>query len=192
MLKVAVITVTTRDREVFNERIKKIFKSQDYPNKQHIIIEGDGSIGMKKNKAIEATSADIIICFDSDDIFAPDYISKCVEQLKTCDTTGLNAAYFYHEKTQRAWLWEYQTGASYVIGSGAAFWRRVWQFNKFADTSEGEDRLFMKAAGKVAPHGYLNGFVANIHDNNTASHKSLHLMHEIDVNYLKKVVNFTL
>lgn len=178
-MKVGVITPTTSDRERFNERIQKIFDSQDYQDKQHIMILGGGAIGAKRNKAIECSSADIIIHMDSDDIYAPDYISRCVEQLKTCDTTGVSSAYFTNGV--RSWLYEYKGSQRYVLGSGMAYHRRVWEKNKFKDTSKGEDTIFCANAGIIKPLNYLEGFIAQIHNSNTESQKVIHLMKPVEL-----------
>ncbi len=177
MPRVAAITPTTEDRTDFNKRIERIFEAQDYPNKQHIIVMGGGSIGMKRNAAIKSTSADIIVCFDSDDIFMPDYISRCVERLQDCDTTGNSSAYF--SDGVRSWLYEYKGKQKYVIGSGCAYWRRVWEKNPYQDTSRGEDTKFCANAGIIKPLDYLEGFVAQIHNSNTESQKALHLMKRV-------------
>lgn len=186
--RVAVVIPTTQNREYFNQRIQDIYHYQDYENKQCIMIFGDGSIGSKLNSGIRSCSADIIVRFDSDDLYAPDYITKCVDALHEADTTGLNAAFFYRKNPSTAWLWEYGLKSPYVIGSGMAFWKRIWHKNQFDDISHGEDRHFMRAAGKVAPHGYIQGFLASIHDDNTASHLSINLMKQVSVDYMKSQI----
>lgn len=178
-MRVGVITPTTRDRDTFNERIQKIFDSQDYPNKQHILIFGDGTIGSKRNKAIEVSSADIIIHFDSDDIYASDYISRCVERLRDCDTTGISSAYF--STGVKSWIYEYKGSQPYVLGSGMAYHRRIWERNKFKDTSKGEDTIFCANAGIIKPLNYIEGFIAQIHNSNTESQKALYLMKPVEL-----------
>lgn len=174
MIKVSIITPTTQDRERFNNRIMKVVDSQDYPNREHIMLYGPESIGWKRNKCIEISKGEIIIMIDSDDIIMPDYVSKCVTQLESCDTTGLSKAYF--SDGVRSWIYEYKGKQPYVIGSSMAFWKKVWERNKFPDKSNGEDAAFCANAGIIKPLDYLEGFVAQIHNSNTESHKALHLM----------------
>lgn len=76
---VSVICPTTHDRN--NELIKEIFEAQDYPNKELIFDYNEGSIGLKRNRCIDVSSGEIILHFDSDDWYAPDYITKSVNHL---------------------------------------------------------------------------------------------------------------
>ena len=184
-LKVSVITITTEDRVDFNNRIMRIFSDQDYPDKEHIMLYGPESIGQKKNIACNMAKGEIIVVMDSDDIFAPDYISKCVEQLNYCDTTGLSEGYFTNGEA--AWLWQWKGGQPLVLGSGMAFWKEIWEGNKFKHVSSGEDTIFCANAGKIIPHGYIQGFIATIHDKNTASQNSLPFMKKVDMNELPKL-----
>lgn len=188
MIKVAALTPTMEGREDYLKRCKKIVQSQNYKNIQHIIIPGDGTIGAKLNLAIQSSSAEIFVRIDDDDLYANDYISRCVETLKDCDTTGLSLAYF--TDGNRAWLWEWKGGQKLVCGSGMAFWRRVWENNKFKHVNSGEDTIFCSNAGKIVPHGYLNGFIATIHEKNTASHHAIPFMKEVDINLIPKLEAF--
>lgn len=185
-LKVSCITVTTEDREDFNNRIMRIFSNQDYPNKEHIVLYGGETIGHKKNIACGLAKGQIIVFFDSDDLFAPDYISKCVEALQHADTTGLSKAYF--TDGVEAWMWEWKASQKLVLGSGMAFWKRVWEANRFKHVSSGEDTIFCANAGKVVPHGYVEGFIATIHEKNTASHNALPFMKKVSIGELPMLV----
>lgn len=176
-IKVSCITVTTEDRIDFNNRIMRIFSQQDYPNKEHIVLYGSETIGQKKNIACGLSNGEIIVFFDSDDLFASDYISKCVEQLQECDCTGLDNGYF--TDGVQAWMWEWKGNQKLVLGSGMALWKRVWERNKFKHVSSGEDTIFCANAGKIIPHGYVEGFVATIHQKNTASHHALPFMKKV-------------
>lgn len=145
------------------------------------------SIGAKRNYGCQMAKGEIIVMCDDDDYFASDYISKAVDHLikSKADMTGLREAYFYRPyqvyeghlgiKIQPAmWLYSYPAGSQpYVIGSGACFWKRVWERNKYPDISTGEDALFCANAGKISPHDYKEGAVFMIHGDNTASHKQI-------------------
>lgn len=185
-LKVGILTPTMMGREKFLERCKRIVKSQDYNNIQHIIIPGEGSIGAKLNLAIKSSSADIFIRCDDDDIIAIDYVSVCVDKLKECDCTGLSSAYFTDGNS--VWLWEWKGGQPLVCGSGMAFWRRAWENNHFKDTSHGEDTIFCANAGIIKPHGYLDGFIATIHGENTSSQNSLKSMKMVNPDLLPNLL----
>lgn len=186
-MKVSIITPSTRNDRL--PRLEAMVESQDYKDIEHIIIKGHGeSIGKKRNKACEIATGDVIVHFDDDDFFAPDYISKSVKHLigTKADVTGLSSAYFLHDDQSRAWLYKYNSKAPYVIGSGMMYYKRVWLHNKFKDVNNGEDTIFLGNAGRIVPHDYINGFVASIHDNNTASHIATSWMTPISP---EKVIN---
>lgn len=194
-MKVSVITPTSRPENL--PRLKEIFYSQDYPHKELIIVEGDGSVGAKRNKACEAATGDIIIHFDDDDIYAPDFISQSVAFIRAAkaDVTGLSRAYFYQQKPERAWLYDYIGDQPYVLGSGMCYYRRVWERNRFRNITHGEDRYFLANAGIIKAHNYMTGFIQIIHGKNTAAHRIIAHMKPVSPEYLKKLVpnlfNFT-
>lgn len=186
----------------------KVFMSQDYEDKELIIMGDEGfdsqivsywpeihvynlkgtpSIGYKRNVAIEVSEGSIIINADSDDWYAPDYITRCVNQLQCCDITGLSSAYFYKPRTS-LWLYEYRGSAAYVLGSGMAYHKKVWERKPYKDRSDGEDLYFQENAGRIIPHGYIDGFMAMIHGKNTASHLQLQHMRPQNIDLAKNIL----
>lgn len=172
---VTIITPTTHDRERYNERIKSIAQYQDYQNIiEHLFDYSPYTIGDKRNNLCEHATGDIIVHFDSDDYYAPDWISKSVQHLlsQNADITGLSSIYFYRYNTH---VWEWRNISKQPILAGATFcyWRKIWQRNPFKSVNSGEDTKFCTNAGRISPHDYNTGFLATIHGNNTASHLSL-------------------
>lgn len=191
---ITVITPLSRNTDIPNAI--ENYMRQDYPDKELCILNDDGrtdymsvdnsiwvwgqpnmNIGMKRNELCALAKGEIIVHFDSDDWYAPDYITRCVQQLQSCDITGLSSAYFH--KGDEIYLYEYKGSQPYVIGSGMAYWKRVWERRQFRPIQSGEDMHFQASNGIVKPHGYLEGFYATIHENNTASHKALPYMKRI-------------
>lgn len=174
-------------------RAIEVFKSQDYPNKELLILMDEQgytldtdnenriyqwglpnvSIATKRNHLCEYARGEIIITQDDDDYFAPDWISKTVAHMQStgADTTGLSNAFFYRPHSQ-AWKYVWNGKMPYCIGGTLAYKKSIWQNNKFKETRDGfgEDTLFMRGAGRVIPHSYERGFVAMIHGNNSTSH----------------------
>lgn len=188
-MKVSVICPTNRPQNI--PHLVEMFHRQDYEDKELIVVQSEGTIGAKRNKACAQAKGSIIMCMDDDDYFAPDYISRCVEVLKGgADVTGVSSAYFYSPGQKRAWLYEYKGVVPYVLGSGMAFYRHIWERNKYKELQQGEDAAFLANAGRIIPNDYITGFLATIHARNTASHLTLPYMVEIDVNFLKKRLNF--
>jgi len=165
---VTIITPTTKDRHNYNIQCANLANKQDYPNTvEHLFDFSDKPIGAKRNNLCNQAKADIIIHFDSDDYYSPDYVSKSVAHLvKTgADITGLSSAYFYNP---RKWLKRYDYGGSqgYALGATFCYWRKTWEAKPFREISNGEDFYFMDG-NIVNPHRHIDTFVAIVHDDNT-------------------------
>jgi glycosyltransferase involved in cell wall biosynthesis len=178
----------------------EVFLSQNYPDKELIIgldsLEGNDlsylpedapvytffnglkeSIGSKRNHLVNSAKGEIISHADSDDWYAPDYLRKAVAHLiaTKSNIVGLSKAYFYRHPSN-LWLYQAPGGMPYVIGSGMTYYKTVWEKKPFDNVNSGEDLNFQTNSGKIAPLDYIDGFMAMIHDKNTASHKSLFQM----------------
>jgi len=171
-MKVEIITPYTKDRESMMDNLCAMVQAQDYPC-TWAISDLNMSIGAKLNNMITSSRADIYIRMDSDDVYAPDWVSKSVAFLTASkgNCTGLSKAYF---KSETEWyLYQAQENAQpYVCGATMCFYRSLWQQNKFRDISSGEDSHFQTNA-IVRPHDYIDGFTAILHGKNTASHLNL-------------------
>src|SRR5690606_15922277 len=134
----------------------------------------------RRSAELRATG-EIIINSDSDDWFAPNFITRSVTHLMRsgADMTGLSSAYFYLPHSQ-LWLYQYRGGQPYVLGSGMCYHRHVWQRKPYPDIKVGEDLEFQTNAGRIIPHDNIHLFMAMIHGKNTASHKQLSTMKRIN------------
>jgi hypothetical protein len=114
---------TMSGREDFLERALECFWSQDYPNKEFLVI-GDGYwkrylgisvfssheqipdlLGKKRNFGVSRAFGEIICHFDDDDFSSPGRISDQVEHLRAhpeISVTGYNKI-LYHER-RRVWV----------------------------------------------------------------------------------------
>lgn len=175
MYKVSVIVPTTRDRELFNERIIATFQRQDWECEKELLFDLEGGkIGEKRNRLCERASGDIIVHFDSDDQYADDWITRSVTALTegVYDLVGLSSAYFASANSK--WLYTVPKGQQYILGATFCYWRSTWnKIGGFAPKQIGEDADFCARAGLVNAHDYIEGFTATIHDNNTASNKNI-------------------
>lgn len=180
-MTVSVITPTVPGREHMLNRCRRIVSDQDYPEIEHIIVPTRGSIGMKLNAGIEMASGDIIVRFDDDDLYASDYISRCVDKLKSgTGMTGVCKFHLYNPNTGQLWLYDYNGSLPYIAGSGSAFWRKEWAKNRYPDSSMGEDgRFCMGMSCDVEAIDYVHGMVAVLHGRNTASHLNTHTYKKI-------------
>lgn len=194
-MKVTVITPCSRPEHV--QRIKEVFISQTYSDKEMIVLMdipgytkdtdvdnciwqwGTGkklSIAAKRNECCHYAKGEIIIHMDDDDWFAPDWITRTVQHMQAtdADTTGLDKAWFYRPHT-RLWQYIWNGKMKYCIGGTLAYKRTIWEKNHFRETASGfgEDTVFMRGAGRIIPHDYTDGFVAMIHGKNSTSHNGV-------------------
>lgn len=171
---VSVLVPTTHDRGGFNDRIKHIFNSQDYPRKHLMLDYSDGFIGDKLNRMCESTLTDICLRMDSDDLYAYDWISWSVKVLQENDASvvGLSTLFFYNLHSGQAWRYSYgNSKPTWVAGATLCFWRHFWRTNPFPSVKTAEDNQFVWNAaqkGKVVAHDYVDGFMATIHPGNTS------------------------
>lgn len=191
MYKVSVIMPCHRAQDM--PTAQAIFNAFDYEDKELIIVPSSievlmaiqlqpnvlvvgqalpYSVGEARNIGCCYSQSDIIIHQDSDDTYSPDWITKSVQHLidSKADITGLSQAYFSHPP--HLYEYTYQGGQPYVIGASMCYWRRVWEKQPFKHINSGEDALF-QVNNLVIPHTYKEGFTANIHGGNTASHLQL-------------------
>jgi len=134
-----------------------------------------GTIGKKRNAACEKTTAKIIMHWDDDDWYAPDWISRQLDYLQSskADMCGVEHVHFYAPITDTFWQ-----GTSlnrnkgyrpqWLSGATLAYHRSYWEQHPFEDKNTGEDDGFItKHGAKVFAHDYVDGFVALLHPDNT-------------------------
>lgn len=196
------------------QRAKEVFVSQDYPDKELLILmDSEGytkdtdnenriyqwgerglTIAQKRNHLCEWAKGSIILHQDDDDWFALDWISRTVAhmQLTGADTTGIDKAWFYQPHS-RLWQYRWNGKMPYCVGGTLAYKKSIWENNPFRETKTGfgEDTLFMGKAGRIIPHDYHDGFVAMIHGNNSTSHNGVETnprFHVHHPDYMRKVL----
>lgn len=167
----------------------QLFKNQDYPNKELLIlmdVEGHTkdtdmenhvyqwgipgmNVGQKRNHLCQMARGEIIVHLDSDDIYAKDWISHSVNTLlnSKADLTGLDTGIFRNVQTGQRWQYIFKPGQPFILGATMAYWRKTWQRSPFPEIKAGEDGHFTVNAGLALPHGYVSGFEATIHPKNT-------------------------
>jgi len=179
---VSIITPTISSRATHLQRLKKYIEAQTYDAFEWIVVTGESaSIGEKRNKACEKARGQFIVNFDDDDYYAPTYIGDALAHLtsRKLDVTGVKEAYFANLAIRQSWLYEYRGKQPYVLGSGMMYKRSVWERNKYADISIGEDAVFVSNAGKVEAFDSKKLFFATLHGANTASHQAMHVFKNV-------------
>lgn len=166
---VSIITPTTEDRAVFNERIMRIVEAQTYPIIEHIVSFDQSKIlGEKMNDMIDACNGDIIVNMDSDDLYAPDWVEHMVKLLQTtgADVAGLKKGYFWREPELLTYT--YPSHDKYMFGATMAHTKAFWERNRYKALQVGYDNEFTQKDCKIAISDYSKGFVATIHKSNTS------------------------
>ena len=186
----------TADRPQFVKRSIELFMAQDYDNAELLILDdGEQSIkdirqshakieylrfetrmnlGEKRNLACDIADGSILVHWDDDDWYHPNWVSSQVQTLldNTADICGLSNPYFYSPKLQQAWQYQYPQGLSkpWVHGATLAFYKEFWQNNPFPEISIGEDCEFLwsETPKKIASNNFSNGYIGQIHSDNTS------------------------
>jgi glycosyltransferase involved in cell wall biosynthesis len=166
---VSIITPTTTDRAVFNERMYRIVAAQDYSHVEHIVsFDQSKVLGAKMNDMIAQARGSIIVNIDSDDLYAPDWVSRMVKLITStqADVCGLKRAYFWREPEM--WTYTYPQHDAYLFGATMCHTRAFWERNPYKTIQVGYDNEFTQKDCKVAVSDYTDGFVATVHASNTS------------------------
>jgi len=184
----------TANRQKFIPFAIDYFLKQDYPNAELVIIDDGiesvaslipdnpkikyfyteplGTIGVKRNYACEKASGEIIMHWDDDDWYAPDWISKLTDALLTsgADITGLNRVVFYSPSVNKHWMYEdSEEDKPWLCGATMTYRKSFWQQHPFIDLQVGEDYDFVWNSGaKIFALEYTEGFAALLHAHNTS------------------------
>jgi glycosyltransferase involved in cell wall biosynthesis len=185
----------TANREKFLPLAIGYFLSQDYKNAEMIIIDDGkyslkdtipthdrikyyyfpekiGTIGTKRNLACEKSVGEIIIHWDDDDYYAPDWISRQVDAHYNsgADITGLNTVHFYSPTVDRKWTYQdLDLEKPWLCGATMAYKKTLWEGHQFIDLQVGEDYDFVwNAGGKIFALDYSDGFFSILHAHNTS------------------------
>jgi glycosyltransferase involved in cell wall biosynthesis len=173
------------------------FLSQDWPNKELIVIDDSPElmadlfrvpgvtysyigltehmkIGPKRNLACKLANGDIIVHFDSDDWSAPSRIRDQVERLLTSgkSVSGYHSMLFW----DGAEAFKYKGSEDYSLGSGLCYRKEFWQKHSFVseDHRRWEDNVFVQAArndNEIVAVDAGKLMVARIHPGNTCPKK---------------------
>jgi hypothetical protein len=134
---------------------------------------GTLTVGAKRNLACEQARGDLICHWDDDDWYAPWRLAYQVQALQDqpeVSICGLSDLLFYDTEVNCAWRYTWPGADSWVYGATLCYRKAFWREALFADVSEGEDTLFVRAAPR---HSVLSlelstFYVGLIHSRNTS------------------------
>ena len=193
MKKISVITPTFA-RPAFLALARACFLSQTYANIEWLILDDSEksieafddpgneeiryfhstkrlSIGEKRNRLIEKSTGEIIVNFDDDDYYAPNYIADMATALeeKNADLMNLRGFFLHQSRSRQYGYWQLMSkeGIHFEVagngiqpvmlnkqnnkafannhlgyGFGWIFKKRVWEKSPFADIDWNEDGEF--------------------------------------------------
>lgn len=127
------------------------------------------TVGGKRNLAISRAKGQIIMHWDSDDIYTKDRMTHQVRALceGNYDLVGYNTMEFVDEERRQRWLYNGIPG--YCIGVSLTFWRDIWEELPFTNVDKGEDSSFFYGHANRRSKAVDAGgrIVARIHSGNT-------------------------
>lgn len=183
----------TANRRRFITSALKNFIEQDYPNKELIILD-DGiesikdliptnqrihyfhskaifKIGEKRNQACKLANGELIMHFDDDDWYAPDWISHEVFALTNSDAdiVGINQVQFFSPDQNKYWMIKNSNSKRpWLTGASLIYRKSFWENHPFKALSIGEDDDYVRNNGaKIFAHDYYQGFISTLHSSNT-------------------------
>ncbi|MBK8912960.1 MAG: hypothetical protein IPM61_16800 [Chlorobi bacterium] len=150
---VVAIMPTTESRSEFAVLARMYFERQSYPAhlREIVVVDGAGTIGAKRNKAIaQSPRGAVIIHWDDDDWHHPDRIAVQVQRLLRDPMTlinGMNCGYFFWPSDRQVLRYsnsqQIPSGNPYIMGGTFCYHRTWWDRYPFQDKQIGEDNLFL-------------------------------------------------
>jgi glycosyltransferase involved in cell wall biosynthesis len=165
----------TRGRSAWAAQALQCFLSQDYPNKELVVIDDaddlsfpeppqlEGvrylrnatrlTIAQKRNQVCAEASGDVIMHVDSDDWSAPErmWFQHQLMMDSGKAVCGFRTLLFYDEHARQAW--RYEGRSDYALGTSLAFTKDFWAAHPFQEWRRpgelrltGSDNVMVKAA----------------------------------------------
>jgi len=132
------------------DKVRDLFEAEGLTNVRYVALaEGEKlPIGAKRNRLNEMAKGDIIVCWDDDDYYPPERVSKAVTRLrsvpgKAIPFVGCSQLHMYF--TDRDEIWTIGPYAQNHCTNGTmAYWRSYFDNNRYDDAAEkGEEKKFM-------------------------------------------------
>lgn len=219
MPKVSILTPTFQ-REAFHTRIARCVANQTYEDIEWLVLDDSPapskilterhartvryhhmetrqSVGMKRNWLAEKATGDIIVHFDDDDYYSPEYVETLVRKMEheKWDLLNLRGWFILDMRANFFGYWNLleKSGLHYVCdlkgvtlakldnpesfatielgwGFGYAYRKKVWQEIGFPDKDFAEDgEFFIKAQSRFPSGGIVDADGLCLHEIHTGS-----------------------
>ncbi len=190
MLLVSCI-IPTKGRPQFVQRAIDCFLSQDWPDKELLILDDlaqrscptppsipgvtywqvmGQTIGAKRNLLCSRARGHIIAHLDDDDWSAPGRLTDQVTRLVEtgASVTGYNVVEFRRTDGLR-WIFDASKRPHYAVGTSLVYLRSWWAAHPFPDVNKGEDNAFVFGARDLVAADARGLMWASIHSGNTCA-----------------------
>ncbi|MBD1862784.1 MULTISPECIES: glycosyltransferase family 2 protein [Trichocoleus] len=137
-MKISIITPTSANRQIHFPGLYHCFKSQTYPDCELLVLDDSPSssefflnlsdptvkylqvkqgmtIGEKRNRLVQAAAGEIIVHFDDDDYYAPNYVEIMMNYLKEYDFVTLGGWYAYAPRHDFFCYWDTTQSSKYLF-----------------------------------------------------------------------------
>src|SRR5579859_2153602 len=158
--------LVTRDRPAFVRQALRCFSSQDYLNKELIVVD-DGSTSVKRlcagvpdvtylrltapvptgtklNLGIEMSRGDIVQKLDDDDFYAPGFLSAAIARLRRARREDALVAWCCFLVLIARDRRLYSSGHGWNAGGTLCFRRALWRRRPFRDMYHSSDSWFIR------------------------------------------------
>jgi len=135
-MNISLITPTHQQRETHLRRLYQVFKAQTYPQVELLILDDSPepsafyaaladdkvhyvhspeplTLGQKRNYLAEIAMGDIIMHFDDDDYYAPNYVERMLTHLGHQDFVTLSSWYSYIWGDRQFYYWDTEAIAAH-------------------------------------------------------------------------------
>lgn len=95
------------------------------PRVRYFFLDVEQSIGWKRNFLIARSRGDVIVHFDDDDYYHPDYASQAIVHLEKCDFITARSWYNYAPIQNSLYFWDTTWSAAYQFLSSGQIRQRM-------------------------------------------------------------------
>jgi len=132
-------------------------------------VEGNSSIGEKRNFGCQQSAGSVIIHFDDDDHSADGRVSDQVERLM--ETGKAVTGYHRLRFTDGTHWWQFSGALDRALGTSLCYRKAWWEHSRFLSLNVGEDNIFAfnaSCAGQLSTADAQDLMYATIHPGNTS------------------------
>lgn len=161
---VSILSLTCPGRERFRAWLEWNVAKQTYRNFEHVVVDGEGDVGEKRNRALELAKGDVIVWFDDDDWQHPERLSRSLLAMSGTGVRAPDIGAMVDAETGEAWTY----GTGYPIFNGVAVRSDIAKAHRFGPGNESDGAWMHAITRGWKSWGWLPpNFAWLVHDANT-------------------------